>query len=434
MADEPKLLLEEGQGPRSPIALALLSIIVGSLAGLVGAIFRLGLQRADEIRTSFIERAHSWGGGGLVLILSGTALATGIAAWMVRRFAPESSGSGIPHVERQLKVGWSGNPAAIFVVKFVGGLIAIGSGLALGREGPTVQMGSGIGQLIGKAYRRNQNECRVLVAAGAGAGLATAFNAPIAGAIFVLEELVGGFDIPVTIATLGSSAGAIAVSRVFLGHAPDFHVTSLGYPGFGTVPVHLVLGTVMGLLGVAYNRALLGALALTARLSQIRVEWRAAVIGAMVGLLGWFGPSLVGGGDHITQEALNGNVLFGSLGGAFLIRFLLWPVSYAALTPGGLFAPMLTIGSQSGLLFATLWCRWFPHNSSLPQEFAIVGMAAFFASVVRAPITGIILVIELTGSFSLLLPMLGATFAAVTIATILKDPPIYESLRELPAK
>jgi CIC family chloride channel protein len=154
------------------------------------------------------------------------------------------------------------------VVKFVGGLLAIGSGMALGREGPTVQIGAGLGQLVGKAFQRNDNERRVLFAAEAGAGLATAFNAPIAGAIFVLEELVGGFDVPVTIATLGASAGAIAVARVFQGQRPDFQVPSLGYPGFATVPAHLVLRIVLGVFGVVYNRAILGGLAMTRRLSR----------------------------------------------------------------------------------------------------------------------------------------------------------------------
>lgn len=428
---ESRVLIEEKRGPRSPLALALLSMAVGMFAGLLGAIFRLGLQRADAMRTFLIGTAHGWGPVGFVVVVGGIAFATGTAAWLVRRFAPDTSGSGIPHVESQLKVGFSGNPIAIVVVKFVGGLLAIGSGLALGREGPTVQIGAGVGHLIGRAFRRNENESRVLLAAGAGAGLATAFNAPIAGGVFVLEELVGGFDLPVTIATLGASTGAIAVSRVLLGQAPDFVTPHFGYPEFGTVPVSLVVGIAMGLLGVLYNRTLLGGLVLTAQMKKIGVEWRAAIIGAVVAVLGWFAPSMIGGGDNLTQGVLEGNLVMGALGIAFLIRFLLGPISYAARVPGGLFAPMLTLGSQGGLFLAMLLFRLYPSHKALPQEFAVVGMAAFFAAVVRAPITGIILAIELTGSFSMFLPMLGASFAAMAVATILKDPPIYDSLNEI---
>ena len=178
--------------------------MVGACTGLVGASFRLLLRSADGWRSEFIAYAHRWGVSGSFIVIAGIAVATGLAAWLVFRFAPEASGSGIPHVEHQLKVGWSGNPVAIVIVKFVGGVLAIGSGLALGREGPTVQIAGGIGYLVGRRFKRNSNERRVLLAAGAGAGLATAFNAPIAGAIFVLEELIGSYDLPAAIATIGA--------------------------------------------------------------------------------------------------------------------------------------------------------------------------------------------------------------------------------------
>ena len=147
----------------------------------------------------------------------------------------------------------------------------------------------------------------MLLAAGAGAGLATAFNAPIAGAVFVLEELARRFDTRITIATLGASAGAIAVARVLLGDAPDFHVEPIPYPSFGTVPIHLALGVVAGFLGVAYNQGSSRyPCALVDRLRRWPVELRAAMIGAAVGLLAWFAPGLVGGGDVITQRTLAG--------------------------------------------------------------------------------------------------------------------------------
>ncbi len=140
---------------------------------------------------------------------------------------------------------------------------------------------------------------------------------------------------------------------------------------------------------------------------------------------------MAGGGDSITQQVLNGGLPLTALVAAFALRFIMGPVSYAARTPGGLFAPLLTVGSQCGLLFGTLWYQWFGATAAQPSEFAIVGMAALFAAVVRAPVTGIVLVVELTGSFSLFLPMLAASFCAMTVATILKQRPIYDALREL---
>jgi chloride channel protein, CIC family len=429
MDHEPELAANSSKGHDTLVALALLSLIAGTASGALGAVFRVALVRGDRLRNAVLIWAHGERLVGFLLIIGMSASATGLAAWLVRRFSPEATGSGIPQVEAALEGRCSGGPLRIIAVKFLGGLLALGTGLALGREGPTVQIGASLSELVGRVFRRNQSDCRALLAAGAGAGLATAFNAPIAGAVFVLEELLRRFNLRLTITTLGASASAIAVARLFLGQAPDFHVEPLGYPGFGTIPTHLALGIVVGFVGVAYSRAIIGALSITARLRHSSVEWRAALIGATVGLLAWFAPNLVGSGDAITQRILGGREAIALLGLWFAVRFGLGAVSYAARTPGGLFAPMLVLGSQSGLLFGTICHHWFPRVSALPIEFAIVGMAALFAAVVQAPLTGIILAIELTGSFTLFLPMLVACFAAMVVPVLLHNPSIYESLR-----
>jgi chloride channel protein, CIC family len=429
MTDPKSQLAGEPASPHGSLpVLAALSLLCGAAAGLVGAAFRLALEQADRWRDAAIAWAQGWSLLGLVLVTAACAAATAVAAWLVRRFSPHASGSGIPHVEAVLNEELPPAPPLMIAVKFVGGLLAIGSGLALGREGPSVQMGAGVAHLVGRVFRRRPSDALVLLAAGAGAGLATAFNAPIAGAVFVLEELVRRFDTRITIATFGASAGAIAVSRVFLGEAPDFGVGPLPRPGFATVPTHLALGVLAGLLGVAYNRAILGALATTERLRRWPVELRAAVIGAAVGVIAWFAPDLVGGGDPITQRTLAGTETLVVILLVFVLRFGLGAVSYAARTPGGLFAPMLVLGAQIGLAFGKLCGLWLPAVAPDPTALAVVGMAAFFTAVVRAPVTGIILVIEMTGTFTLLLPMLGACFAAMLVPTLLGNPPIYESL------
>ena len=336
MVEEHKCPSDETQGPRSLLALTALSIAVGALSGLIAALFRLLLQSAQGWRTYFILRAHDWGLLGFLWVILSIALLSAIAAWLVARFAPETAGSGIPHVERQLRAGSLDKPHFVITVKFFGGLLAIGGGLVLGREGPSVQMGSEIGQLIGYAFQRNRDECRALLAAGAGASLATAFNAPFAGAIFVLEELVGRFDIAFTITTLGASASAIYVSRLLLGHSPDFHVSPLAYLDFGVFPPILLLGVLMGLLGVAYNRCILAALNLTSRFTKCRGTLRAAVIGAFVAVVGWFMPLSIGAGDVLTQNILDGRLLVGALAYGFVLHFFLGPASYATRTPGGL--------------------------------------------------------------------------------------------------
>ena len=420
---------EPAEEQKGLLALALLSLLAGAASGLLGAVFRLLLDQADRLRDTLIAWAHGETLMGFLLVTAICTAATAVAAWLVRCFSPQAEGSGIPHVEAVMRGELPQAPYRLIPVKFLGGLLAIGSGLALGREGPSVQMGAGTAHLLGKLFRRNEDDCKTLLAAGAGAGLATAFNAPIAGAAFVLEELVRRFDTRVTIATLGASAGAIAVARVLLGDAPDFHVQPLPYPGFGTVAVHLALGVVAGFLGVVYNRVLLATLAAMEHLRRWPVELRAALIGAAVGVTAWFAPGLVGGGDAITQRTLAGTETVAILPLIFLFRFGLGAVSYAARTPGGLFAPMLVLGSQSGFLFGILCHQWFPALAPNPTALGVVGMAAFFTAVVRAPVTGIILVTEMTASFSLLLPMLASCFVAMLVPTLLHNASIYDSLR-----
>ena len=423
-------------GPRparehgSLLVLALLAFAVGGTSGLLGAVFRLVLERSDRFRGAVIDWAHGKEIAGFALVIGVSAIATGLAAWLVRKFAPGAKGSGIPDVEAVLRDEQPPPPLILIPVKFLGGVLAMGAGLALGREGPTVQMGAGIGHFLATAFRRNQDDVKALLAAGAGAGLATAFSAPIAGAVFMLEELVRRFDTRITVTTLCASGSAIAVARLLLGNGPDFQLEPLPYSGFGTVPIFLVVGAVTGLMGVAYNQMLLGVLAAAERVGRwLSGDVRAATVGAVVGLLAWFGPGLVGGGDAITQRTLAAGDSMMVVCGVFLLRFGLGPLSYAAGTPGGLFAPMLVLGAQSGLVLGTLFCRWFPYLAERPAAFAVVGMAAFFTAVVRAPVTGIILVTEMTGCFTLLLPMLLACFAAMTVPALLGNPPIYDSLR-----
>jgi chloride channel protein, CIC family len=433
-AGSQELAGRESRDARGLAALSLLALLTGGAAGLIGAAFRLALERADGFRATALVFAQAWSGLGFVAAVLACAVAAAAATWMVRRFAPYAAGSGIPHVEAVLRGEAAPAPLVLLPVKFIGGLLAIGSGLALGREGPSVQMGASVAHLVGRRFGLGAADCGVLLAAGAGAGLATAFNAPIAGAVFVLEELVQKFDRRTAIAALAASATAIALARVLLGDAPDFFVTALASPPAETRILFFAAGGVAGVLAIAYNRALLATMGFCDGLTRIPAVWRAAAIGAGVGALAWFAPQLVGGGDPLTQSALLGEGDLTWLALVFLLRFGLGALSYAAGGPGGLFAPMLTLGAQSGLMFGALCKTFFPGAPIQPEAFALVGMAAFFAGVVRAPLTGIVLVTEMTANTSLLLPMLCACFTAMLTPTLLGNEPIYESLRVQPLR
>jgi chloride channel protein, CIC family len=421
--------MKPSKGYGNLLVLSVLAPIVGAVSGLVGALFRLALTVADRFRGFAIAWAQGNKLAGFLVIVGGCAGAVALAAWLVRRFSPYASGSGIPQVEAILEDKLPPTPPRLLFVKFFGGLLAIGSGLALGREGPSVQMGAAIADAVGKLCQRSWLDRKALIAAGAGAGLATAFNAPIAGAVFVLEELVGHFESRIAMAALGASAAAISVARVLLGPTPDFNVSPMAYAGVQALPLFAALGGAAGLAGTLYNSTLLYTLSATDRLTRWPVEILAAVVGAAVGALGWFLPDLVGGGDNITQRALVGGPSLAFLPLIFLLRFGLGALSYATPVPGGLFAPMLVLGAQLGLLFSGFCGVAFPGMKLDPIAFAVVGMAAFFTGVVQAPVTGIILAIEMTASFKMLLPMIGACFVAMVVPNLLDGAPIYDSLR-----
>lgn len=409
--------------------LACLAPIIGVASGLVCAAFRIALEAAVHAREALVGAAQTLGIAGLPLVVVVTAALVGASAWLVQRFSPHATGSGIPHVEAVIEGEIPPAPASLVPVKFVGGVLAIGSGLALGREGPSVQMGASIAHVVGRFFRRDWADCRVLMAAGAGSGLATAFNAPIAGTVFILEELVRRFEPRIAIVILAATASAISVARVLLGDAPDFHVEVRDYGDPLTHMLYGVLGIVCGFAAIAHNRIILGGLAVAGQFAFIPVSIRAASVGAVVGLLGWYMPDMIGGGDELTQEALLGQQALMMIPVILVLRMVLGSASYAAGTPGGLFAPMLVLGAVLGLGVGTVLQHALPFADVQPAAFAVVGMSAFFVGVARTPVTGIVLVTEMTASVDLLVPMLGACFAAMLVPTLLGNPPIYDSLR-----
>jgi CIC family chloride channel protein len=409
--------------------LAVVSGIAGAGTGLICGLFRRALETVDRFRISLPVVWHGEPLLGCSLLIAGAAVAAAFSTWLVRRFSANAAGSGIPHVEAVINGELPPAPLVLLPVKFIGGLLAIGAGFALGREGPCVQMGATLADLVGKTFGRNATDCRSLLAAGGGAGLAAAFNAPLAGSAFVLEELIKKFDTRDAVAALGASGSAIVVARLLAGPAPDFIVTKVATPELGDNLLCIGLGVIAGLLGVVYNRVLLGALAIADRLARWPVEVRAALVGAAVGALAWFAPGLVGGGDTITQRALDGTEVLALLPFIYLLRLFLGAASYAAGTPGGLFAPLLVLGAQMGFIFGGLVHPDMADPTSHAVAFAVVGMAAIFTAVVRAPLTGMILVTEMTESSQLLLPMLAACFSAMAVATMLHEPPIYDALK-----
>jgi chloride channel protein, CIC family len=405
--------------------------LVGVLAGLVASAFRLTLEACDRGRNSLFRAAHALPGlWGFLLVLAVCGTAAGAALWLVRRFAPETAGSGIPHLKAVLHRLRGMRWRRVLLVKFASGTLGIGAGLALGREGPTVQMGGAVGQMVSGWLHSNTRERHILIAAGAGAGLAAAFNAPLAGVVFVLEELRRDFAPGALTGAFVSSVTADVVVRLLTGQSPVFHVQSPPVPPLASLPLFLVLGVVAGLLGVVFNRSLLASLRLFERTSRWPLGLPAALGGVVIGGIGWFVPEALGGGGPLVQATLAGRMAVHTIAVLLLLRFLMTMASYGSGTAGGIFAPLLVIGAQAGLLVGLVGQAAFPSAAGYETSFAVVGMAALFTAIVRAPLTGIVLLLEMTSSYPLMLHLLAACFTAYAVADLLHDRPIYEALLE----
>jgi CIC family chloride channel protein len=404
--------------------------LVGLCAGSVAVLFRFLLAAADDLRNGIIQwssAAPLWGWIAPVLF---TATGATLALMLVREYAPETSGSGIPHLKAVLhrvrELAW----VRVLAVKLIGGVLSIGTGLALGREGPTVQMGGAVGDGISRWLKVSTSDRLILTAAGAGAGLTAAFNAPLSGLVFVLEEIQRDFRPAVFGAAFLAAAAADVVARLASGQLPVFNVPAYPLPPLGALPIFAILGCVAGVLGVFFNRTLIVMLNWVSGFKEESRWTVAAVVGGVTGLIAWFDPLIVGGGHGLAEKVLVGKIVFISIPILFLIRFGLTTTAYATGVAGGIFSPLLVLGSLVGLAIGDVGHRFVPSLAPEPGVFAVVGMAAYFTAIVRAPLTGIVLIIEMTGNYAQMLPLLISCFCAYAVAEYLKDLPIYEALLE----
>lgn len=406
--------------------------LVGLIAGLIAVGFRQALFFAERSRDALLIRMHShpvWGWAILPLI----GLVGGCAAGLlVQKLSPEAAGSGIPAVKgvliRVRQMHWG----RLLPVKFIGGVIGIGAGLSLGREGPTVQMGAAVGQAVGQLLRTHRRTLPQLISCGAGAGLAAAFNAPLAGFIFVLEELQRELSALTYGGTLVATVTAAAVTAALAGQTPSFHMRGIPHLPLSAFPLVMLLGALGGVAGVAFNQSLLAA---QRGMDWVSGRWRWVLPGAagvVVGLAAWWFPEAIGGGHGVAERLLTGklDMAIAALTTLLVIKFALTVLSYATGAPGGIFAPMLLMGALLGALLGRVCTLVAPGWRGDVSAFSVLGMAAFFAASVRAPLTGIVLILEMTANQEQLFALCVTCLIAYLVAERLRDRPIYEALLE----
>jgi CIC family chloride channel protein len=378
-----------------------------------------------------IDSAHQQTDFGPWIMMGLTMAAIVLSAGLVSRFAPEASGSGIPHLKAVLQGRRSFRWLRVLVVKFISTLVAGSAGLMIGREGPTVHMGGAIGQgITNLGPTKTFNDRSVLVAAGGGAGLSAAFNSPLAGLVFALEELDSRCASFEFFATAVACLTADMVCRAVLGQYPTFHLALAGAPPLNLLVAFLPLGILSAVLGCLFNLTLLKAQALISLPLRSRFIWWFFLAASIV-IVGWQTPELLGGGQDFISGIIEGKVFtLQTVMLFFIIRFMLTIGSSSYGASGGIFMPVLVLGALLGLGLGCIVQLLFPELNVDPKLFAVVGMASFFTGVVQAPLTGIVLIIEMTGNYTLILPLFVACFSAHFIADWFEVRPVYDALLE----
>ncbi|MBN1297254.1 H(+)/Cl(-) exchange transporter ClcA [bacterium] len=409
------------------------TLLIGLVAGSLAILFQFCLVHLETARSDGIQSLHtSHPHTGWIAIALFSAAAGAFSVWFTRRYSPESSGSGIPHIKGVLSqvrvLEWK----RVLPVKFIAGLTAIGSGFSLGREGPTVQIGASAGGMISDLFKASRSERRHLVACGAGAGLAAAFNAPLAGVIFVIEEMKKDLS-PATYGTaLIASVTADFIARSFMGHEPSFQVEGMLTPSLTSLPIYIVIGVACGLMGLLFNKSILGMLKRLHIREMSPTPWFGALTGLLVGIFAWLVPEAIGSGHATAHNLLTisdpAMLTLSSLLVLLLVKWLMTVMCYCTGVPGGIFAPILLLGCTLGAIIGKLGHMTVPSIAMAPQAFAVAGMAGLLTAIVRTPITSIILIMEMTSNYEQLFPLLATCMIAYIIVERFRSQPIYDAL------
>ena len=431
--------------------------LIGFITGALISVFRLMLTWADKLRGMLADYVQDGGAAAaLVCALVLIAIAV-IVAWLLGK-EPDIAGSGIPQVEAELRGQKDMCWWRVIVCKMTGCALAIGGGLALGREGPSIQLGSMVGKGVARAGHRLLTEERLLITCGAGAGLSAAFGAPLAGAIFSLEELHRNFSAEVLLTTMAASAAGDFVVANVLGLTPVF-----GFDIRHALPLRyywalILLGLVLGVFGGFYNRTIAWMQDSFEKLGKAFATFACRLLGkrysiisdglhptlpaarfertgrmlaafALAYILFFIYPEALGSGSGLVARISHGELALGALTVLLIIKFIFSTASFGSGSPGGIFLPLLVLGAVTGGFFTRL-LGLVGLEQSYITAFVVTAMAGCFAAIVRAPVTGVVLITEMTGDFTTLLPLVLTSLIAYLVAEMLGSKPIYTQLLE----
>ncbi len=404
--------------------------VLGVLVGLLASSFRFAVKYLLSAREQLSAAIQDYT---LISWLIPSIVSGGmvyLSFYLMRRFAPETAGSGIPQIEGTLDdllpLRWQ----RVLPVKFFGGILSLGAGMIAGFEGPTIQMGGSLGKMLGHFVHTTSEQTKILIACGAGAGLAAAFNAPIAGILFITEEVRPQFEswnLSYRCLMI-SSVTATLVVRIFFGQDSFLKIEHYQRVPLKGLWMFVILGVALGIIGYIFNHYLLRSLDWFSQLRGPAYKYLGLVVGSLIGLLGILYSPLTGSGDNLVILTLNNQEPGSVLLLIFIARFIIFMICYGSGEIGGIFAPMLSLATLFSLGMAKTLHDWFPLQIPEPGVFSVAGMGGLVAATVRAPLTAMMLTMELTDNYFVMIPMLITCLFAAMTAHLLGGEPIYSVL------
>ncbi|SPE28457.1 Cl-channel, voltage gated [Acidobacteriia bacterium SbA2] len=397
-----------------------LALVIGAVTGLAVVAFIVVTERLGM-------RLYPAGGAAWRRVLFPVAGSVGIG-YLLYRYFPNARGSGVPQTKAALFAREGFISLRTVLGKFFCTAATLASGIPLGREGPSVQVGGGIASVLGRFLGLSPEKVKALIPVGAAAAIAAAFNTPLAAVLFSLEEIMGDLHAPVLGSVVLASATSWVVLRLLLGNNPLFKVPQYQLVHPIEFAVYAVLGVAGGLVSVIFTKLLLGMRARFLRMPKKTVWFQPMVGGLLVGLVGWFVPQVLGVGYGYVGAALNGRMALNLMLLLVVLKLITVTTSYSSGNAGGIFGPALFIGAMLGGSVGTVAHRLLPAYTATPGAYALVGMGAVFAGIVRAPMTSVVMIFEMTQDYAVIVPLMIANLVSLFLASRLQREPIYEAL------
>jgi CIC family chloride channel protein len=398
----------------------ILTIVVGVLAGLAAVLFTVAIEQTSH-RLFGLRPSR-------VRLLTVPPLMSIVTGFLLAKLFPDVRGSGVPQTEAAYHLAGGVIPARVPIGKFITGVLCIGSGHSMGREGPSVQIGAGLASVAGRWLHLSPSRARDLVPVGAAGALAAAFNTPVAAVLFALEEIIGDMNAPLLGSTVVASVAAVIVERSILGNEPLFHVPTYRLVHPAELLAYAALGVVGGVLSLLFCKGLLSIRSVFLRLPPRTKIFQPAIGGLIIGGILVYSPAIMGVGYEYVDQALNGGLLLKTMAILCALKLGGTIVSYASGNAGGIFAPSLYIGAMAGGAVGMMVHRVAPFPTANPGAYALVGMGTLFAGIIRAPMTSVFMIFEITQDYQILVPLMVANLLSFAISRRYQPVPVYHAL------